>query len=146
MPVTIVMVAVISIIAMMLVFIIAMMLIFVAPIIMIIAIVFVPVLMALFIARHIFTVVPAILHEIDALAAGIVFATVIAPVLDMTRRHAQVKRWAVRLAAFDDHGFGINYARLRIVADVDLAIKPRLSDTDRHAHIGCVCGYSSGAS
>lgn len=39
--------------------------------------------MLFLVAWHIFTVVPVVFHKIDALAAGIVFAAVLAPVFGM---------------------------------------------------------------
>jgi len=43
---------------------------------------------ALTIAQHILFVIPAILHKVDRLSTGVVFAAMLAPVLCVTRRYA----------------------------------------------------------
>ena len=42
------------------------------------------------VTRRVLLLVPAVLHEVNALTASVVVATVLAPVLGMPRRHAQI--------------------------------------------------------
>ena len=93
---------------------------------------------ALLIARHVFAFVPAILNEIDALAAGAVFVAVMAPVLGMAGRDAQVDRWAMDRDALDQNRLAVDDRRAGVAADVDLAIETGLADADRDTDIGSV--------
>ena len=52
-----------------------------------------PTFEALAITRHVSVVIPAVLHEIDAAAARIVFTAMLTPVLGMAWRHAQIERF-----------------------------------------------------
>jgi hypothetical protein len=89
--------------------------------------------------RNIDIVVPSIFYEIDRVAAGIVFAAVLAPVLLMTGRYVQIDR-----LINDTSRGGPNHDRscvndfgLGKTPDVNAAVKAGLSDTDRHPDIGC---------
>jgi hypothetical protein len=62
----------------------------------------------LLVTRHIFPLVPVVLHKVDALAAGIVFATVFFPILGVTWRHAQIDRRTIYLYPLDDHRLTID--------------------------------------
>ena len=91
--------------------------------------------------RHVYIVVPTITHEIDRLAASVIFAAVLAPVFLMTRRYVQVD-WLVSSTSRsmpDLNGSCVNEFWLRIVSDVNAAIKTRLADADRHTDISCLC-------
>lgn len=101
--------------------------------------------------RYIDIVVPPIAHEIDRLAAGIIFAAVLAPVFRMTRRHMHVDglSYDVNRRGTNHDGSCVNAFRLRKISDVNASIKARLADTDRHTDIGCLCrggdkGYHDG--
>jgi hypothetical protein len=101
--------------------------------------------------RHIDIFVPPVAHEIDRSAAGIIAVAVSAPVFRMTGRHAHVDRLIDNAGWHgpDHDGSRVNELRLRIVSDVDAAIKAGLADTDGHTDIGSVCrasdkGYHDG--
>lgn len=91
--------------------------------------------------RYIDIIVPFIPHEIDRLAAGIIFAAVLAPVFLMTRRHMEVDRLSnnVNRCGPNHNGLCVNELGLRKVTDINATIKTRLADTDRHTDIGCLC-------
>jgi len=91
--------------------------------------------------RHIDIVVPPVTHEIDRLAASIIFAAVLAPFFLMTGRHVQVDRLINNTGrSMPNHdGLCVNELGLRIIIDVNAAIKTRLADADRHTDIGCLC-------
>ena len=91
--------------------------------------------------RHIDIVVPPITHEIDRLAAGVIFAAVLFPVFFMSGRYVQVD-WLGNTtgSSLSNHdGSCVNEFWLRKVSDVNVTIKAGLADADRHADIGCLC-------
>ena len=91
--------------------------------------------------RHIDIVVPPITHEIDGLAASIVFAAVLFPVFLMAWRYVQVD-WLGNTTATslpNYYRLCVNELWLRKVPNVNVAIKARLADADRHADICCMC-------
>src|SRR5258706_8052468 len=81
--------------------------------------------------------VPTIPNEVDGLPAGIVFVTVLAPVLFMSGGYPQVDRWvrSVDLCPFDDQGLAVDQLWVRELADVETAVKTGLAHTDRYADI-----------
>ncbi|BCB26755.1 hypothetical protein SKTS_16410 [Sulfurimicrobium lacus] len=60
------------------------------------------------VTRDILAVIPSVLHEVDALAAGIVFVAVLAPVFGVTWGYAQIDRRTVRRNPSDYHRLRIN--------------------------------------
>ncbi len=91
--------------------------------------------------RNIDIVVPFILYEIDRMAAGVVLAAVLAPVLRMAGRHMHIN-WLIN----DTDRYGMNHHRscvdefrLGKTADVNAAVKARLVDTDRDSNVGAKC-------
>jgi hypothetical protein len=87
---------------------------------------------------HIHLVVPAILYKIDRVPAGVVLATMLAPVLRVPWRDAQVDG-----RMHNTHGHGLDYDRLRVDhlrlregADVNAPVEARLADLHRHTDIG----------
>jgi len=90
--------------------------------------------------RHIDIVVPPITHEIDRLAASVIFAAVLFPFFFMSRRYVQVDwRGNTTNSSPPNHdGPCVNEFWLRIVSDVNATIKARLADADRHADICCL--------
>ena len=83
-------------------------------------------------------VVPVVPHKIDFPTAGIVFATMLAPVFGMAWRDAQIDWALMHISRFthNDNRLGVKQLRAGVgVADVDLAIKAGLADTDRDADI-----------
>lgn len=103
-----------------------------------------PVTMMLPVARGVFVGVPMVLHEVDPFAAGLVLAAVLAPVLGVAGRDAQVDGWAVHRYALDEGRLRIEEYRRRVAANVDPAIKPGLADADRYANIGGECRGTQG--
>ena len=91
--------------------------------------------------RYIDIVVPPVTHEIDRLAARIVLTAVLAPFFLMAGRHVQVDRLVNNTGrSMPNHdGLCVNELGLRVVSDVNAAIKARLADADRHTDIGCLC-------
>ena len=91
------------------------------------------------VAWHVLFVVPAILHEIDRLPAGVVLVAVLAPVLLMARTYVQVNRLAcyARWRTLDNDWLSVDQLRLREIADIDAAIEAGLADLDGYADI---CG------
>lgn len=61
------------------------------------------------ISWNIFTLVPAILHKIDRLTAGIVLPAMLAPIFTVTRRYTQINRIAHDHGSFNDSGLSVNY-------------------------------------
>src|ERR1019366_849909 len=100
--------------------------------------------MLFLVTRSILAVVPVVLHEEDPLAAGVVFAAVLAPMFGVARRYAQIDRRAVHRHPLDCHRLTIDHLWLRIVADIESAIEAGLADADRDSNIGsesrCVDG------
>lgn len=91
--------------------------------------------------RNIDIIVPLIAHEIDRLAASIIFTAVFAPFFLMTRRYVQIDwlSYNVNRCGPNNDWFCVNKFWLRIAADVNAAIKTGLSDADRHPNIGGLC-------
>jgi len=87
---------------------------------------------ACLVVRNVDIVVPSIFYEIDRVAAGIVFAAVLAPVLRMTGRYVQID-WLIndtdrRMPNHD--GSCVNEFGLGKTPDVNAAVKAGLGDTD----------------
>ena len=97
--------------------------------------------MTCLILRYIDIIIPPVTHEIDRLAASIIFAAVLAPFFLMTGRHVQVNRLIDNTGrSMPNHdGLCVNELGLRVVSDVNAAIKAGLADADRHTDIGCLC-------
>lgn len=106
---------------------------------------FVPSSMVLSVTRIIFWnihfIVPSVFYEIDGAPAGIIFSTMFAPLLLMPWWNVDVDRLITHAgrSGMDDDGLCINKFRLRIVTDVNTAIKTGLTDTDGHSDIGGRC-------
>lgn len=83
------------------------------------------------VARGIFTAVPVVLDEIDALAAGMVTMTVLFPMSGVARRDAQIERRTTHRHGLDHHRLGKEQRGRGEAADVEAAIKAGLADTDR---------------
>jgi hypothetical protein len=102
--------------------------------------------MSFLITRNILAVVPSILHKKDALTAGVVFATVLAPISGMTWWYTQINRRSVHISPFNHYRPTVKHLWLWIVADVNLAIKSGLTYAEREAHIGSECRHGDGGS
>lgn len=98
----------------------------------------VPLPMTRLILGHVNVIVPSIAHEIDGAATGIILGAVLAPVFLMTGRYVQVDRLIDNPGrnCMNHDGFCVDNFRLRIISDVNAAIKAGLADTDRHRDIG----------
>lgn len=98
----------------------------------------VPVPMTSLILGHVNVIVPSIAHEIDGAATGIILGAVLAPVFLMTGRYVQVDRLIDNpgRSCMNHDGSCVDHFRLRIISDVNAAIKAGLADTDRHPDVG----------
>ena len=95
---------------------------------------------------YIDVVVPIVLDEIHLTAARVVLVAVFAPLLCMAGGYMQVKRWR-RLSyvnPLNDDRLRVDQYRRWRIADIDAAVKPRLSDTDRDSDIRGECGQGRG--
>lgn len=97
--------------------------------------------MLFLVTRNILVVVPVVLHKVDPLAAGIVFAAVLAPMFGVARRYAQIDRRAAHRYPLDDYRLTINHLWRRIVADVEPSIEAGLADADRDSNVGGVLNF-----
>src|SRR5947207_257932 len=63
-------------------------------------------IMVMLLCRHVLLLVPVLLHEVDRLAAGVVLAAVLLPVLCMAGGHVQIDRLLLHddRRRRDDHG------------------------------------------
>lgn len=102
----------------------------------VIATVVATVIMSVTVLRRIDIVIPAILDEINSLAAGIIRTAVFRPVFCMSRRHAQINRlFHIPGLALNNHRLRINQLGLREAANINAAIKTRLANIDRYPYI-----------
>ena len=88
------------------------------------------------VTRNILTVVPVALHEVDPLAAGIVLTAVRAPIFGIAWRYAQIDGWTIYRYPLDRYRPTVDHLRLRIAADVYLAVEAGFADADRDANVG----------
>lgn len=95
--------------------------------------------MPFLVTRNILAVVPAVFHEKDPFAAGVVCVAVLAPVFCVAKRYVQIDRRTVHRHPFDDYRLAIYHMWLRIAANVDSSIKTGLANTDGNADIGREC-------
>lgn len=94
--------------------------------------------------RNVLAAVPLVPHKEDPLAAGVVFAAVLAPMFGMAGRYAQIDRRTIHRYPLDYHRLTIDHLRLRIVANVESAIKAGLADADGNTDIGRECRRGGG--
>lgn len=106
------------------------------------------IMMPLPIMRNKIALVPVVMHKVDPLAAGTVMAAMLAPMLAMARRHAQIDGLALDHDALDDSRLTVDHAWLRIwiIADVDAAIETGLTDRHGNPNVGGVSGGAQGGS
>lgn len=100
-----------------------------------------PLAMARLVLGHIHLIVPAVAHEIDRPAAGIIFGAVLIPVFLVPGRDMKVD-WLINNSdrrGLNHDGFCVYDFRPGIVPNVDVAIKARLADTDGDTDIGSAC-------
>src|SRR5512147_2924852 len=83
--------------------------------------------MIFLVMRNVLAVVPVVLHKKDPLAAGVVLATVFAPVFGLTRRYAQIDRRAIGRYPLDCYRMTVDDLRLRIATEVEATIVVRLA-------------------
>ena len=93
---------------------------------------------AVAVARDVHVVVPVLLHEVDRLAARIVFAAVLPPVFRVTRGNMEIDRLAhdVHTDRLDDDWLRVEQPRRWKISDIDAAIENGLADVDRYANVG----------
>ena len=108
----------------------------------------IPVLtMSFLITRDILTIVPVVMDKKDPLAAGIIFAAIPAPMFGMPRRNVQVDRRTVSPhPPLNNYRLTVEQSGLRVIADIKLAIEPRLAYTERDANVGSECRGGDGGS
>ena len=108
-----------------------------ALIIPVLATVVIPSVTMLFlITWNVLAVVPVVPDKQDSLAAGVVFAAVLAPMLGVARRYAHIDWRAIHRYAPDCYRLTIKHSRLRIAADIKLAIEAGLPNAERDANVG----------
>jgi hypothetical protein len=89
--------------------------------------------MALMVVRDVDIVVPATLYKIDWPTTSVVIAAVMAPFFRLPRRHVQIERfiyhtdWTLN---YDRIRINQNRLWIRIITDINTAIKTRLADAD----------------
>jgi hypothetical protein len=112
----------------------------------VIATVIVALAMSFLITGNILLLVPVVMNKKDPLAAGVVFATVLSPIFDVTRRNAEIDGRAVQPGPTEnDSRLGVDHSGLREIADVNMPIETGLADADRNANVGSKCrGGESG--
>jgi hypothetical protein len=86
--------------------------------------------MLLLVAGSVFAFVPAILHKEYALAAGVIFAAMFAPVSGVIGRNAQIDRRAFHRSPLDNHRLRKYEWWPRKVADVESTVKSGLANAD----------------
>lgn len=81
---------------------------------------------------------PALLYEVDGLAARPVAAAMPAPVVLMVGRHVEIDRTLIHgnRSGRDHYRLRIHNCWLREVADVDSTIDTGLVDADRYSNVG----------
>jgi hypothetical protein len=103
------------------------------------AVVSVMVPVALAVVRGVDVRVPGVLYEIDALAAGVVFPAMVAPVPRVTGRYSEIDRLRPDLHALHYHRFAIEDPRAGRVTDIDAPVKAGVTDGYGYADVLCEC-------
>ena len=91
--------------------------------------------------RNIDLIVPVVFHEIDGMAAGVVLAAVLAPVLGMTGWYMHID-WLINDAdryGMNHDGSCVDEFRLGKTPDVHAAVKAGLGYADRDPDVGRKC-------
>jgi hypothetical protein len=83
-------------------------------------------------------VVPIISNKVDRLAAGVVLATMLAPIPFMSGPHVKINRGWQRFTAtpYGNDRRTINESWRRSITDIDSAKKTGLTDVDRDCDVG----------
>ncbi len=114
----------------------------IAAMILIIVVLVVPV-MSFPVAGDIYVLIPSVSHKISSLAASMVFVTVLAPVLRVARRYAQIDRGTVCRYPLNDDRLIIDDCRWLIAADIDSTVEPGITDANRDADVSSECQGSA---
>ncbi|GAB4057084.1 hypothetical protein GCM10028811_02290 [Uliginosibacterium sediminicola] len=95
--------------------------------------------MLLAVMRDELVAIPAVLHKIDRPVTGAVLRAVTLPVAFMARRNAQINGFANHAYRYrtDDDGPFVDGDRARRIANIDRAVKTRLTNSNGDANIGC---------
>lgn len=88
------------------------------------------------IARDVFTLVPAILHKVDAFAAGVVLAAMLAPVFGMSGRYMQINGIARHRHRINHDRLAVYQLRTPEIANIDTSVIAGLSEIDIDVDIG----------
>ena len=85
--------------------------------------------------------VPVMPDEVDRLAAGVVFAAVVAPIALIARAHMQIdrRRQYAAMNAYAHDRRAIDEAGRRRVADIYASVKARVAQFDRGPHLSERC-------
>jgi hypothetical protein len=102
--------------------------------------------MSFLISRDILAVVPVVMYKKDPLAAGIVFATVLAPMFGVARGYAQIDRRALHPYPLNDYRLTVDHLWLRVIADINLAIESGLAYAERETNVGSIYRSYKGGS
>jgi len=94
------------------------------------------VLLVFLVSWYILAFIPAVAHEIDPLAAGLVRATIPAPMLGVAGRNVEVDRRTHNRHPLDDHRLPVDESWRRITTDVDMTMETGLADADGYANLG----------
>ena len=88
------------------------------------------------VSRHVDAVIPVVRYKVNPSSTRFVFLTMRFPMLSVDGLDPEVNWLFDHQYALNDNGFGVDQAWLRIIADVDLAIKTRLTQRNRYCDIG----------
>jgi hypothetical protein len=102
------------------------------------------VMLVFLVSRNILAFIPAVPHEIDPLAAGLVRAAIPAPVLRLAGRNVEIDRRTHNRHPLDDHWLPVDELWRRITTDVHVTIEAGLADADRYANLGGKYRQSAG--
>jgi len=105
-----------------------------------------PVILVFLVARDIHAFIPAVAHEIDPLATGLIRAAIPPPTSDLARRNVQIDRRTHNRHPLDEHRLPVDELWWRIATDVQVTIETGLADADRYANLGGTYWHAAGDS
>ena len=88
------------------------------------------------IVRHVDVVVPVVFYKVDRIATSVVLVTMLVPFFCVTGRHSQVNRLRGLGNSLDDDRLRIDHLWRRDIANIDAAVKARLSDLHGYSYVG----------
>jgi hypothetical protein len=86
--------------------------------------------------------IPVMPDEVDRLAAGVVFAAMVAPIALIAGAYVQIDGWRQwrALDAYSHDGRAIDEAGRRRITDIHAAVKSRVAQVDGNPHLCERCG------